>query len=213
MKPESRWFCLIDIGSLTERSIHKLPEQFKNKQNIKVFMEAITDELQELIAVFEELETLRSLDTAVGVNLDRVGDIVVLTRAQTSGLINDINFDIIDDERYRIFLKYKALRNSNMCTFPELEAVCELLYDAKLLYFNEFDDYPAHFKVRVGAQFDETMLSLLKNSKMTIKPGGVSVELEFFDLEYFGFGDINREALGFGVGKFIHIIGEEDGFE
>lgn len=204
---------MINISSLTESCIKKLPEQFKNKKNIKAFMGAIADELQELIYVFEQLETLRTLDSAKGINLDRVGDIVVLTRAKTAGLINDINFDIIDDERYRMFLKYKALRNSNMCTFPELEAACELLYNAKLLYFNEYEDHPAHFKVRVGAQFDDTMLSLLKNSEMTIKPGGVSVELEFFDLEYFGFGDINREALGFGLGKFIHIIGEEDGFE
>lgn len=204
---------MIDIGSLMDRCITKLPQQFKNKKNIKVFLRALTDELQELLEVFKELETMRSLETAKGKNLDGVGDIVVLTRAQTAELINDINFDIIDDERYRMFLKYKALRNSNLCTFTELEDICTLLYDAKLLYFNEYDEHPAHFKLRVGARFDETMLSLLKNSRMTIKPGGVSVELEFFDLEYFGFGDINREALGFGIGKFIHIYGEEDGFE
>ncbi len=120
-----------------------------------------------------------------------------------------MDFDVLDDERYRLFLMYKAIRNANYCTFPELTEICRLLYDAKLLYYKEFDDHPAHFQVSVGARFDEWMLKMLHNANLTVKPGGVSVEMKFFELDFFGFRDLNKEVLGFGEGKFLHIIGEE----
>lgn len=201
---------MIDVQSITESFLSKLPEQFKGKHNIEVLIRAFACELEELESAFYELETLRSLKTAFGRQLDGIGEIVNLTRAESTAYVNDVDFYVLDDERYRLFLMYKALRNANYCTFPELIEICRLLYDAKLLYYKEFDDHPAHFQVMVGAKFDEWMLKMLHNANLTVKPGGVSVELKFFELEFFGFRDLNKEVLGFGEGKFLHIIGEEE---
>ena len=120
-----------------------------------------------------------------------------------------VDFYILDDERYRLFLMFKALRNANTCTFPELMEICRLLYNVKLLYYREFNDHPAHFQVMVGADFQEWMMGMLNNVNLTVKPGGVSIELKFFELDFFGFSDLNKEAKGFGEAKFLHIIGEE----
>ena len=200
---------MISAESITASFLSRLPEQFKHKHNIEVLMKAFAEELEEVEEAFGELETLRSIRTAFGKQLDGIGQIVNLTRAESTAYAGKVDFDVIDDERYRLFLMYKALRNANTCTYPELMEVCRLLYDAKLLYYKEFDDHPAHFQVMVGAKFDEWMLKMLNNSQLTIKPGGVSVELKFFELEFFGFRDLNKEVLGFGEGKFLHIIGEE----
>lgn len=199
----------INAWNIVESFLSNLPEQFKGKANIEGLIGALAAELQEVSEVFRQLNSMRSMETAQGKQLDGIGDIVVLSRSESAGYAGIIDFDVIDDERYRLFLKYKALRNSNTCTFPELMEVCRLLYDAKLLYYTEFEEHPAHFKLMVGAQFNETMLNMLNNTKLTIKPGGVSVDAKFFDLDFFGFGDLNKEVLGFGIGKFIHIIGEE----
>lgn len=200
---------MINAESITESFLNKLPEQFKHKHNIEVLIRAFADELEEIEEAFQELETLRSIKTAFGKQLDGIGEIVSLTRAESTAYAGVVDFDVLDDERYRLFLMYKALRNANECTYPELMEICRLLYNAKLLYYKEFDDHPAHFQVMVGARFDEWMLKMLNNSNLTIKPGGVSVEIKFFDLEFFGFRDLNKEVLGFGEGKFLHIIGEE----
>lgn len=200
---------MVDAESITKSFLGKLPEQFKNKHNIEVLIKAFAEELEEVEKAFQELETLRSIRTAFGKQLDGIGEIVNLTRAESTAYAGVVDFDVLDDERYRLFLMYKALRNANACTYPELMEICRLLYNAKLLYYKEFDDHPAHFQVMVGAKFDEWMLKMLNNSNLTIKPGGVSVELKFFDLEFFGFRDLNKEVLGFGEGKFLHIIGEE----
>lgn len=200
---------MVDAESITKSFLGKLPEQFKNKHNIEVLIKAFAEELEEVEKVFQELETLRSIRTAFGKQLDGIGEIVNLTRAESTAYAGVVDFDVLDDERYRLFLMYKALRNANSCTYPELMEICRLLYNAKLIYYKEFDDHPAHFQVMVGAKFDEWMLKMLNNSNLTIKPGGVSVDIKFFELEFFGFRDLNKEVLGFGEGKFLHIIGEE----
>lgn len=200
---------MVNAESITQSFLNKLPEQFKRKNNIEVMIKAFAGELEVVEEAFKDLEELRSLRTAFGKQLDGIGEIVVLTRAESTSYAGIVDFNVIDDERYRLFLMYKALRNANTCTFPELMEICRLLYNAKLLYYREFDSHPAHFQVMVGAVFDEWMLKMLNNTKLTVKPGGVSVDIKFFELEFFGFGDLNKEALGFGVGKFLHIIGEE----
>ena len=200
---------MFNAESITQSFLNKLPEQFKHKNNIEVLIRAFAGELEEVERAYKELENLRSLRTAFGKQLDGIGKIVVLTRAESTAYAGIVDFNVIDDERYRLFLMYKALRNANTCTFPELMEICRLLYNVKLLYYREFDSHPAHFQVMVGAVFDEWMLQMLNNTKLTVKSGGVSVDIKFFELEFFGFGDLNKEALGFGVGKFLHIIGEE----
>lgn len=200
---------MVNAGSIVESFLGKLPEQFKRKNNIEVLVRAFAEELEAVGKTLHELETMRSIKAAVGKQLDGAGEIVVLTRAESSRYAGIIDFDVIDDERYRLFLMYKALRNANTCTFPELVEVCRLLYNMKLLYYREFNDHPAHFQLMVGADFEDWMLKMLYNTSLTVKPGGVSVELKFFELEFFGFRDLNKDALGFGEGKFLHIIGEE----
>lgn len=200
---------MINAESISESFLSKLPEQFKRKHNIEAVIRAFAEELEEIGEVFKQLETLRSINAAFGKQLDGIGQIVDLTRVESTSYAGIVDFYVLDDERYRIFLMYKALRNANMCTYPELMEICRLLYRVKLLYYREFKDRPAHFQVMVGAEFDEWMLGMLNNTDLTVKPGGVSVEIKFFELEFFGFRDLNKEALGFGEGKFLHIIGEE----
>lgn len=200
---------MINTESITKSFLDKLPEQFKRKHNIEVLIQAFAAELEELVEVFGELETLRAIKTAYGKQLDGIGEIVNLSRVESTAYAGIVDFYVLDDDRYRLFLMYKALRNANMCTFPELMEICRLLYNVKLLYYREFDDHPAHFQVMVGADFQEWMMGMLNNVNLTVKPGGVSVEMKFFELEFFGFKDLNKEARGFGEAKFIHIIGEE----
>lgn len=200
---------MADAQGITESFLGKLPEQFKGKHNIGALVRAFAGELEDLEAAYRDLENLRSIRTAFGKQLDRAGEIVVLTRAEATAYAGIVDFNVLGDERYRLFLMYKALRNANTCTFPELMEVCRLLYDAQLLYYREFDAHPAHFQVMVGAEYEEWMMGMLRNTALTVKPGGVSVEMLFFELDFFGFRDLNKDARGFGQAKFIHIIGKE----
>ncbi len=57
---------MINMESVTESFLGKLPEQFKGKHNIEMLVRAFAGELEEMEKVFQELETLRSLKTAFG---------------------------------------------------------------------------------------------------------------------------------------------------
>ena len=75
---------MINTESITKSFLDKLPEQFKRKHNIDVLVRAFAAELEELVEVFRELETLRSIKTAFGRQLDGIGEIVNLSRVEST---------------------------------------------------------------------------------------------------------------------------------
>ena len=62
----------------------ELLEQFKDKPKFNDFMEAVGVQLNEVAEFYEQLRSERSVDSAVGKQLDRIGDIVVLSRDEVS---------------------------------------------------------------------------------------------------------------------------------
>ena len=56
-----------------------LVEQFKGKPVIDALMEAVGDELNEVRQFYEDLRDKRNIQTAVGKQLDGIGDNAVLT--------------------------------------------------------------------------------------------------------------------------------------
>lgn len=63
-----------------------LVEQFKGKPVIDALMEAVGDELNEVRQFYEDLRDKRNIQTAVGKQLDGIGDNAVLTRLEAGAL-------------------------------------------------------------------------------------------------------------------------------
>lgn len=121
----------------------EIPEQFK-KPNILCLFRSYDKQIREIEQVFEDIRLLTSLDFAVGKQLDMAGDIVGLTRAEAGMLSGDnIYFDVIDDDRYRAYLKYKAYQNSNECTYYDLINAMKMVWDVDAIYYSEEPLYPA----------------------------------------------------------------------
>ena len=69
------------------RRLHDdLAEQFKDKATIEALNRTIGRQLNEVRQYFEDLRDKRGIDTAVGKQLDGVGDIVVLSRLEAGEL-------------------------------------------------------------------------------------------------------------------------------
>lgn len=78
-----------------------LVEQFRGKANIEALVEVIGAQFQQVYDFYDQLRYNRDVYTAVGKNLDGVGDIAVLTRMEAAQIAGDpIPFEVIDDERY-----------------------------------------------------------------------------------------------------------------
>ena len=120
-----------------------LVEQFRGKANIEALMEVVGIELQEVFDFYEQLRTQRSVDTAVGKQLDGVGDIAVMTRKEAGQLAgNPIPFEVIDDDTYRQYLIYKILKNTCDCTYPDIIKAFKMFWDYPL-YYTEDPEQPA----------------------------------------------------------------------
>lgn len=181
--------------------LKSLPQQFQNKERIAALIGAFADEIDQLREVFTEIITSRGIDAATGAQLDGIGDIVCLTRAEAVA-----KYGIeITDEIYRLFLKYTMLRNTNQCTLTDLYAACKLLYGAQVISYKE-GEAPATFRLAIGAELSSQTIDLLNAAGAAIKPAGVAAALSYYAMDFFGFKDTNEYALGFGVGKFAQSI-------
>ncbi|MFR5990242.1 MAG: hypothetical protein ACLUGP_07605 [Faecalibacterium prausnitzii] len=109
-----------------------LVERFRGKANIEALMEVIGAQLQQVYDFYDQLRQDRGVHTAVGKQLDGVGDIVVMTRMEAGKLAGDpIPFEVIDDETYRRYLIYKILKNTCDCTYPDIIKAFRMFWDRR----------------------------------------------------------------------------------
>ena len=206
-----------------------LVEQFKGKENIEVLIDAFGKQLQDVYDFYEQLRNERDVYNAVGVQLDRVGDIVDMTRAEAGKLVgNPIPFDIIDDTTYRRYLIYKILKNTCECTYPDIIKAFRMFWD-KPLYYSEDKDQPATMIFDTGEiqeAVDTTPLfqtPLIRAAGVTLKLfARTSVRMEESKIRLFsGFGFATTETIlpiiereydfqsGLAVGGIHHSIAQD----
>jgi len=126
-----------------------LVQQFKTKENFIQFIQALASECQVLEDVFKELYFERWLETCIGAQLDRIGEIVGLSR----------NGETDDD--YRIDLKLQILINASKGE-PEIlitalkiftrstHVIIYEFFPGKCAgYFDNFLHYPANLDVKM----------------------------------------------------------------
>ena len=120
-----------------------LIEQFRDKPYIEALMEVLGSELQELYDFLVALSDEVDVNSAIGKQLDGIGDIVVLTRMEAGQLAgNPIPFEVIDDDTYRQYLIYKILKNTCDCTYPDIIKGLKMFWD-RPLYYTEDLEQPA----------------------------------------------------------------------
>lgn len=156
-----------------------MPQQFLGKKNIEVLVAAFSRQLQEIRQVFDDMNTKVDLDTAVGQNLDYVGTIIPLSRKEAGELagINDTD-PVISDERYRQFLRYKLLVNTNECTYYDLMEGLALLWDVSPIYYIEDPAFPATIILTMPFLKPGGEVVTLGEVPM-VKPAGVRIEFEY----------------------------------
>ena len=153
-----------------------LVEQFKGKPNIEALMEVISIELQQVYDFYEQLRENRDVLSAVGKQLDGVGDIVVLTRMEAGILAGgSIPFEVISDDMYRQYLIFKILKNTCSCTYPDIIKAFKMFWD-KPLYYSEDPEYPATMFLKTGVLSPEDHAENLLTAPI-IKAAGVGVHI------------------------------------
>lgn len=151
-------------------------EQFRGQPNIQVLHDVFAKQLQDVYDFFMQLKLHRWIHDATGKQLDGVGDIVVLSRAEASEYAKAAGLgDASNDEVYRKYLYYKVLKNTNNCTYPELIKAFRMFWE-KPLYYSEDPEYPATMFLDTGVLSPEDHAEDLLSSPI-IKAAGVGIHI------------------------------------
>lgn len=159
--------------------LRDLPQQFQDKHNIEVLISAFAKQMQEVETMFGDLNVLTDLENAAGRNLDHIGTIIPLTRKEAGELAGiGISEPVISDERYRQFLRYKDLANTNECTYYDLMESLELLWKIEGVKYHEDPQKPAAIYLILPKEDVSDSLVLPNERKFVVKPAGVRVIYE-----------------------------------
>lgn len=137
-------------------------------------------------ALMSELVSAFDIDTAIGAQLDMIGSFVGLGR-------NNQN-----DERYRVLLKLKILKNN---IFPSMKNIDDALFNyfGNLIMMNNNKDMTITYILNNELG---DVIQILINENLLPAPLGVGVNIITRtnpDQKYFGYkrGDVSTEAVGF----------------
>lgn len=149
-----------------------VPEQFKHQMNIKVLLDAFAAQLDDLATFFRDLITARTIASAQGKQLDYIGDIVDLTRAEATAI--STRDSIMDDDMYRRYLLYKIALNMSNCTLQDIyDAIHNFAND--VAFYSEDPRYQATIILKVS----DAMAKLFENFKFA-KAAGVKLNLDVY---------------------------------
>lgn len=114
------------IPNHIEQAKARLIEQYKDKPLIAALIEAEAQQIQDLEDAANSIETKTALSTAVGIQLDIIGELVGLQR--TAGL---------DDETYRVLLRSKINQNISQGEPVQVIGAFKILSGATLAILSE----------------------------------------------------------------------------
>lgn len=187
--------------------LQETPLSVEKMSNIDGIIWSLSPEYENVLLFLSSLEKLNDFDACTGIWLDRLGQLVCMSRQQAGAMIGSREL-ADDDDIYRICLKYKAFVNSCRCTPDEIIEATKIIFGATQVVYSERRDVPATIFLSVSAPLSDMVLSILGAHDIIVRPAGVKVRVDYSteDAETFGFADLNPRVAGFGEGRFAQSI-------
>lgn len=202
---------------------------YDDKPVLRAILTALGAEMDELNQAINDLKNKRWIDTAEGVQLDGIGEIVDRNRqidkaiaVQVFGFqgqpnvvgfgqarfrgANESNLEsyILDDTEYKLVLALKAMMNNSRATAEDTINSLKYVYNAPIVSLEEIGN--ANIIIGIGKNLSDNEKLLANAVDLVVKAGGVGLKYKsYYPSAYFGFLS-QPNARGFGVGSFAHIF-------
>ena len=180
----------------------RLLEQYKNQPKIQALLASILGPIQEIEDGLNALDTGRGVSGAVGVQLDRLGNLVGISRGRLS------------DDVYRTRIRIKIIQNLSEGEPERLIQVYGALVGGTSVQIQEH--FPGGVGLSSNGPIPVGQETLIYQNVQTIAAAGVRVDyIETFPavspfvflggpLQSGGFADLNNSSEGGGMGE-IHV--------
>ena len=167
------------MNDYVQSLINDLPQQFKEKERIEQLYQVIGAQMQEIAAFYMQLMTQRFISTAEGVQLDRIGEIVVLTREEAR-IASGSDRTLTDDE-YRRLLVYKTTRNYGNATYQDIVDCINILRGSTLGFsYKEDFNMPATIILETDAKPSSESIQVMVDTPVP-RAGGVGIAIRSND--------------------------------
>ena len=188
-----------------EDAENRLLHQYKDQPNIKALIDALVFPIQDIEDSLNDLNLNRGVTYAVGVQLDRLGDIVGIKRFGMT------------DEIFRTRIRIKIIQNLSEGEPERLIQVYGALLSSSLVQIQEH--FPAGVGLSGAGDIPAGQETLIYQNVQTIAPAGVRVDyIETFPVNMpfacaggptisGGFGDLNNPNVGGGMGTIRVPVG------
>lgn len=138
------------VANHVERALARLKHQFKDKAQLEAFLSILVEPVQRLEDTLWAMFNERSIDTAVGAQLDAIGKLVGMPR---DGRV---------DDDYRRFVRAQISTNTSKGTVANLLTVASLVIDDADATFNLQQCGTAAAKLTIaGTDIDREFATLL----------------------------------------------------
>ena len=182
------------MKTILDSWIEDIPQQFKSKKNIGVLIRAFSRQMDELRVVFDDLKNKTDIDTAEGKNLDRVGDIVVLSRKDATEILRQKTDEVLSDENYRKALHYKLMKNTSECTYDDIMQSIFTIWNVDKIKYYEDPEHPARISLRLETS-DIDAKDPAIGRVFPLKPAGVAILYIIMYVLYVHFEALNHVYL------------------
>ncbi|MCD8201899.1 MAG: DUF2612 domain-containing protein [Clostridia bacterium] len=154
-------------------TMYDMIQQFK-KGNLNNILADETDrQLEELRYAVYTISAFVNLDVAEEKILDAIGDILCLSRADAAKLITAEEYTLLEDEEYRMYLKYQSAANVAQGTYQDIvDEIKLILGDDYSVMFIESEEHPGTVIVEIGNLEGQ---SIPLDKLPILKPAGVSL--------------------------------------
>ena len=196
---------IVHNQTLVAEAQRDLLAQFQNSPNLNGLVAALVQQAQDLEDATNQLLTQTSLDTAIGAQLDVIGEILSLDRGS------------LTDEEYRADLRIRVLIITSSGTADDILNVLIARYGFGLFRWTIKDGVTAEFDITLNDSsiaMTPVEAEVMANYISAVKAAGVRFLLSYppsnaVDGQYFSFGsmpDAEGDSFGFDDGAFSGVI-------
>jgi len=176
-----------------------LTSEYKLAPNLNAWLAAKLQLFANVNTCLASMNEAFDLDSAVGVQLDVLGQIQGVSR--TVGFQpSDSVSPILDDATYRLLIKATSANNRWDGTEEALYPIWQTLFPGGSIVINDAQNMTCTI-VLVGA-FTSIIQDLILNGYIVPRPEGVLYSYVFSELPIFGFDEDNAFIAGLDVGHF-----------
>lgn len=171
-----------------------------NKPKYKAWMTVLLTPFIDIINLNDQIKRAFDLNTAVGVQLDTLGKILVLNR-QVTFQPTDGSSPILNDDYYRMILKAKVVKNQWKGTISNFYSFWNVLFQNQPLQVYLIDNQNMEPAVVVwSSQVTQMVQDLLANNYLIPKPAGLGLTVRRIDSDkILGFEGSSFEPFDQGV--------------